>query len=116
MIGLTGATGALGGRVAARLAAAGDVPLRLIVREADRAPRFPGADVVANPGGYADPAGFQAALEGVETLYLVSAAESEDRLQQHLDAVDAAVAAGVQRIVSRRTTPPPTPRTLGAGP
>jgi NAD(P)H dehydrogenase (quinone) len=29
----------------------------------------------------------------------VSAAEAEDRLQQHFDAVDAAVAAGVQRIV-----------------
>ena len=52
-----------------------------------------------NPGGYADPAGFRAALDGVDTLYLVSAAEAEDRLQQHLDAVDAAVAAGVQRIV-----------------
>ena len=32
-------------------------------------------------------------------MYLVSAAEAEDRLQQHVDAVDAAVAAGVQRIV-----------------
>jgi uncharacterized protein YbjT (DUF2867 family) len=99
MIAVTGATGALGGRVAARLAAAGDVPLRLVVRDAGRAPDIPGAEVVENPGGYADPARFRAALEGVDTLYLVSAAEAEDRLQQHLDAVDAAVAAGVQRIV-----------------
>ena len=58
-----------------------------------------GAEVVENPGGYADPTGLRAALEGADTLYLVSAAEAEDRLQQHLDAVDAAVAAGVQRIV-----------------
>ena len=99
MIAVTGATGALGGRVAARLAAAGDVPLRLVVRDAGRAPDIPGAEVVENPGGYADPARFRAALAGVDTLYLVSAAEAEDRLQQHLDAVDAAVAAGVQRIV-----------------
>jgi uncharacterized protein YbjT (DUF2867 family) len=99
MIAVTGATGALGGRVAARLAAAGDVPLRLVVRDPARAPELPGAEVVANPGGYADRAGLQAALTGVDTLYLVSAAEAEDRLQQHLDAVDAAVAAGVQRIV-----------------
>jgi uncharacterized protein YbjT (DUF2867 family) len=35
----------------------------------------------------------------VHTLYLVSAAEAEDRLRQHLDAVGAAAAAGVQRIV-----------------
>ena len=72
--------------------------------------------MVANPDGYADPAGLTAALAGVHTLYLVSAAEAEDRLRQHLDAVDAAVAAGVQRIGSERTTLPPTPRTLGAGP
>jgi NAD(P)H dehydrogenase (quinone) len=99
VIAVTGATGALGGRVAARVAAAGDVPLRLVVRDADRAPRLPSAEVVENPGGYADPAGFRSVLEGVDALYLVSAAEAEDRLQQHLDAVDAAVAAGVQRIV-----------------
>jgi len=99
VIALTGATGSLGGRVAARLAAVGDVPLRLVVRDAGRAPRLRGAEVRENPGGYADPAGLTAALTGVHTLYLVSAAEAEDRLRQHLDAVDAAVAAGVQRIV-----------------
>jgi NAD(P)H dehydrogenase (quinone) len=99
VIAVTGATGTLGGRVAQRLAAAGDVELRLIVRDAARAPELPGAQVVANPGGYADGAGFAAALEGVHTLYLVSAAEAEDRLAEHYTAVDAAAAAGVQRIV-----------------
>jgi NAD(P)H dehydrogenase (quinone) len=99
VIGVTGATGALGRRVVDRLAASGHRPLRLIVRDAERPPRVPGAEVVANPGGYADPAGFRAALDGVHTLYLVSAAEAEDRLQQHLAAVDAAAAAGVRRIV-----------------
>jgi NAD(P)H dehydrogenase (quinone) len=98
MIALTGVTGTLGGRVAARLSAAG-APLRLVVRDADRAPRLPGAEVVANPGGYSDAAGFAAALRGVDTLYLVSAAEAEDRVQQHLAAVGAAADAGVQRIV-----------------
>jgi uncharacterized protein YbjT (DUF2867 family) len=98
VIALTGVTGSLGSRVAAGLAAAG-VPLRLVVRDAGRAPGLPGAEVVENPGGYADPAGFRAALAGVDTLYLVSAAEAEDRLKQHVDAVDAAVAAGVERIV-----------------
>jgi NAD(P)H dehydrogenase (quinone) len=98
MIALTGVTGALGGRVAERLSAAG-APLRLVVRDADRAPRLPGAGVVANAGGYSDPAGFEAALHGVDTLYLVSAAEAQDRQRQHLTAVLAAAAAGVQRIV-----------------
>jgi uncharacterized protein YbjT (DUF2867 family) len=116
VIAITGATGALGRRVADRLTAAGDVPVRLVVRDASRAPQLPGAEVVANPGGFDDPAGLSAALRGADTVYIVSAAEHENRLQQHVAAVDAAVAAGVQRIVSRRTTLPPTPRTLGAGP
>ena len=99
MIGLTGVTGTLGGRVAERLSAATDEPLRLVVRDAARAPDLPGAEVVENPGGYADGAGFRAALTGVDTLFLVSAAEAEDRLRQHLTAVEAAAAAGVRRIV-----------------
>jgi len=99
VIAVTGATGALGRRVVDRLAATGDVQLRLVVRDAERAPQVPGAEVVVNQGGYSDPAGLQAALTGADTVYLVSAAEHENRLQQHFDAVDAAVAAGVQRIV-----------------
>ena len=99
VIAVTGATGVLGGRVAARLAGTAGVPLRLVVRDAARAPRLPGAEVVENPGGYRDGAGLRRALTGVDTVYLVSAAEAEDRLQQHVDAVDAAAAAGVRRIV-----------------
>jgi NAD(P)H dehydrogenase (quinone) len=97
-IAVTGATGVLGRRVAERLSAAG-APLRLVVRDASRAPSLPGAEVVAAPGGYADGAGLTAALTGVDTLYLVSAAEAVDRLEQHLTAVGAAAAAGVRRIV-----------------
>jgi uncharacterized protein YbjT (DUF2867 family) len=41
----------------------------------------------------------RAALEGADTVLLVPARESEDRVQEHLSAVDAAAAAGVGRIV-----------------
>ena len=102
VIALTGATGALGGRVSAGLAAtatATDLALRLVVRDPARAPSLPGAEVAAIPGGYADGPALTAALAGVHTLFLVSAAEAEDRLAQHLTAVDAAAAAGVQRVV-----------------
>jgi uncharacterized protein YbjT (DUF2867 family) len=99
VIAVTGATGALGRRVVDRLAGRDDVRLRLVVRDAARAPRVPGAEVAAVPGGYADGPGLTAALAGVHTLYLVSAAEAEDRLQQHRTAVAAAAAAGVQRVV-----------------
>jgi uncharacterized protein YbjT (DUF2867 family) len=95
-IAITGATGALGGRVARRLSARG-VAQRLVVRDPARAPELPGADVVA--GEYGDGPGFRAALHGVDTLLLVSATETEDRVARHLSAVDAAAAAGVRRIV-----------------
>jgi uncharacterized protein YbjT (DUF2867 family) len=102
-VAVTGATGGLGSRVATRLAArlAGrpDVSVRLLARDPSRAPQLPGATVAAVPGGYADGPSLQTALTGVHTLYLVSAAEAENRLEQHLTAVDAAVTAGVQRIV-----------------
>jgi uncharacterized protein YbjT (DUF2867 family) len=98
MIALTGVTGALGGRVARRLSAAG-APLRLVLRDASRAPDLPGAEVVEHPGGYADGEGLATALRGADTVYLVSAAEAEDRVRQHLTAVEAAAAAGVGRIV-----------------
>jgi uncharacterized protein YbjT (DUF2867 family) len=102
VLALTGATGALGGRVAAGLAATAaddDLALRLVVRDPTRAPSLPGAEVVGVPAGYADGPALTAALAGVHTLFLVSAAEAEDRLAQHLTAVDAAAAAGVQRVV-----------------
>jgi NAD(P)H dehydrogenase (quinone) len=102
LIALTGVTGALGGRVAERVAARAaeaGAAVRLVVRDPARAPGLPGAEVTAFPGGYADGPGLTAALRGAHTLYLVSAAEAEDRLQQHLSAVRAAADAGVERIV-----------------
>lgn len=95
-IAITAATGALGGRVARRLAVRG-VAQRLIVRDPARAPRLDGATVLA--GEYSDGAAMRAALDGVDTMLLVSASETEDRVARHFSAVDAAVAAGVRRIV-----------------
>jgi NAD(P)H dehydrogenase (quinone) len=95
-IAVTGATGALGGRVGARLAERG-LALRLVVREPSRAPELAGADVAQ--AEYRDGVAMRAALSGVHTLYLVSAGESADRVTEHVTAVDAALAAGVRRIV-----------------
>ena len=100
MIAVTGVTGTLGGRVLERLAASGRRPPPAGRAGRRRAPRPSRARRWSRtPAGTPTPTGFRAALDGVDTLYLVSAAEAEDRLQQHVDAVDAAVAAGVQRIV-----------------
>jgi NAD(P)H dehydrogenase (quinone) len=48
---------------------------------------------------YDDEAAMTAALEGVDVLLLVSAAEHPQRLEQHRSAVRAAAAAGVRRVV-----------------
>ncbi|RYV51854.1 SDR family oxidoreductase [Pengzhenrongella frigida] len=97
LIAVTGATGQLGGRLAFRLAAAGAAQ-RLIVRDPARAPELAGASV-AVAQGYTDGAGMRSALEGADTLFLVSGRESADRVAEHRSAIDAAVHAGVSRIV-----------------
>jgi NAD(P)H dehydrogenase (quinone) len=96
VIAVTGSTGYVGGRTAARMAERG-APLRLVVRDPSRAPDL-GAEVRA-ASSYGAGEEMRAALDGVDTLFLVPAEESEDRVDQHCTAVDAAVAAGVERIV-----------------
>ena len=95
-IGVTGATGQLGGRVARRLAAAG-VAQRLVVRDPGRAPQLPGADVVRAAFGDGD--SVRKALAGLDTVLMVSASETVDRVVQHRTFVDAAAAAGVGHLV-----------------
>lgn len=97
LIAITGATGFVGGRVAEQLAEQG-AELRLIVRDAAAAPRIAGTDI-ATAESYAATDQMRAALTGVDTMLLVSAHESEDRLEQHFSAIAAAADAGVSRIV-----------------
>lgn len=96
-VAVTGAAGYVGGRVARLLAERG-VAQRLVVRDPARAPELPGAEVrAASRYGAFDE--MRAALDGAATLFLVPAEESADRVEQHKTAVDAALAAGVERIV-----------------
>ncbi|MFS0794796.1 SDR family oxidoreductase [Microbacterium sp. 1P10AE] len=96
VIAVTGSTGAVGGRVARDLAARG-IPQRLLVRDAARAPELEGAEV--HVAGYSDAEAATSALAGVETLFMVSASESADRVEHHRTFVDAAARAGVRSIV-----------------
>lgn len=97
-VAVTGATGAMGGRVATRLAAAGAAQ-RLVVRDAARASSLPDASVAVAPGGYGAPDELRAAFSGCETVFFVPGHEDRDRVALHRNVVDAAVAAGVERIV-----------------
>jgi NAD(P)H dehydrogenase (quinone) len=97
VIAVTGATGALGGRVASLLAER-DVPIRLVVRDPSRAPSLPDAEVVGG-ASYDDGEALRRGFDGAETLFFVSAGEEEHRIDLHRNVVDAAAAAGVGRIV-----------------
>ena len=93
MLALTGSTGALGGLVAPALA---DLAPRLVVRDPSRAPDL-GLEV--RTADYADRDAAVAALEGVDVLFMVSAAEARDRRDQHRTFIGAAADAGVGHVV-----------------
>ncbi|WP_283177589.1 SDR family oxidoreductase [Gemmobacter sp. 24YEA27] len=92
-IAITGATGQLGRLAIAATRARGASPIAL-VRSPERA-----ADLGVEPRAFdydkADPA----ALNGVDTLVLISANEVGRRFAQHKAVIDAAIAAGVKRII-----------------
>jgi NAD(P)H dehydrogenase (quinone) len=97
MLLVTGATGAVGGRVAQFLAARGE-DLRLLVRDPARAPKLAGAEVAV--GDYAEPASLPAAFAGVDAAFIVSGhARPGERWRLHANAADAARAAGMRRVV-----------------
>ncbi|WP_205696670.1 SDR family oxidoreductase [Conexibacter sp. SYSU D00693] len=97
IIAVTGATGAVGGRVAKLLADA-HAPLRMVVRDASRAPDLAKADVRVAAGYHAHDE-LVDAFAGAGTVFLIPAAEARDRVEQHKTAVDAAVQAGVEHLV-----------------
>ncbi len=93
---VTGSTGELGGKVAAMLSAAG-VKQRLLARTPRMAPPLDGATVLQ--AAYENTSATRTALAGAETVFMVSASESLDRLEAHCDFVDAALEAGVRHLV-----------------
>jgi len=93
-IAITGSTGNVGGLVARNLA---DTSPRLIVRDSSRAPGIEGASVAVCE--YSDAAAAVTALSGVDLLFMVSAAEAEDRREQHRAFIRSAAEAGVKHIV-----------------
>lgn len=95
-IGLTGVTGHVGGAVRELLAGSGS-PLVLLARTPAKVTARPGEEVRACD--FAEPDAAARALQGVDTLLMVSASEAADRLDQHRGFVAAAAAAGVRHVV-----------------
>lgn len=101
MIVVTGATGALNGATVDHLLER--LPARDIVvavRDPAKAQRFADRGVAVRLGDYADPGSLPTAFEGADQLLLVSSSDpGADAVSLHHTAIDAAVAAGVGRIL-----------------
>ncbi|ROS26043.1 SDR family oxidoreductase [Cellulomonas sp. PhB150] len=97
-IAVTGATGQLGRLIVEDLIEAGVAPDQIVAvgRSAERLAGLPVRTAVAS---YEDVAALTAAFEGVDTLVLVSGSEVGQRVPQHTNAIEAAKAAGVTRVV-----------------
>lgn len=93
MILVTGATGAVGREVAARLAAAG--PVRILARRPERL-GVAGDGVEVVEGAYADRTALDRALRGVASVFLVTNSPTEPDDER---VAEAAAAAGVRHLV-----------------
>ncbi|MEU6626154.1 NAD-dependent epimerase/dehydratase family protein [Streptomyces litmocidini] len=106
---ITGATGFIGGRVAAKAAIAAEPGhVRLLVRRPAAPPGRPGTETV--PGDLRDPDSLRRACEGIDVLvHCASAIGADEEVSRAVNdegtrsLVDAAVRAGASRIVSLST-------------
>lgn len=102
MITVTGATGNLGGAtIAALLDTVPAGELTAVVRDPAKAADLAARGVTVRQGDYDDPESLRAAFAGTDTLLLVSSPDITPgvRPRQHGNAIAAAAAAGVGRIV-----------------
>ncbi len=125
IIGLTGATGHLGRRVAELLAEClerGELPhverIVAVTRRPAAVEDLAARGVDVRAGDFDDPAGLARAFAGVDRLLIVSTDDLRpgQRVRQHRAAIDAAVAAGVGHLVYTSVTEPggPEPAELNA--
>jgi uncharacterized protein YbjT (DUF2867 family) len=101
MILVTGATGTAGSRVVQALRER-RARVRAFVRDAEKARQLLGDEVELAVGDFADASSVRAALDGAEAM-LLSCADDPRRVEWETNAIDAAAAAGVRRIVKLST-------------
>lgn len=101
MLVVTGATGALGRATVSNLLKRVDATrIGVSVRDPDKAKDLAAAGIRVRHGDFAKPETLASAFEGAHTVMIVSVmAAGEVAMRQHRAAIDAAKAAGVQRIV-----------------
>jgi NAD(P)H dehydrogenase (quinone) len=96
-IAITGATGQLGRLVVEKLKAVSSLnQIVAVVRDPAKAADL---GVEARQADYTQPAALETALQGVDTLLLISSSEVGQRTQQHRNVIEAAQKVGVKRLV-----------------
>jgi len=100
IITITGANGHLGRLVVQQLLAKGVKPadLRVSVRDVSKAADLRARGIDVRHGDFDDPASLQEAFRGSDTVLIISADKVGSRIPQHLNAVQAAKAAGVKHV------------------
>ena len=91
------------GAEAARLLAQQDAPVRVIVRNAEKAAALATEGVDAFKGDLEVPASIDAAIQGISSVVLVT----PPVVQQELTVIDSAARAGVEHVVKITTKAPP---------
>lgn len=115
-IAVTGATGHLGALVLDHLlATTAPADVVAVVRDPAKAQPLADRGVTVRTAAYTDPAALRAAFAGVDTLLFISSSEVGQRVEQHRNVIDAAVAAGVGRVV-HTSAPRATTSTLVLAP
>lgn len=97
MIVITGTTGQVGGEVLRRLAQI-DIPVRALVRDPAKAEAARRSGVETVKGDFAEPETLDRALEGADAVFL-QCANVPEQVELESNAVDAALRAGVRRVV-----------------
>ena len=98
---VTGATGNVGSHLVRELRGRGEA-VRAFVRDTAKARALLGDDVDLAVGDYGDPASIAAGLGGVDRLFLLTPTHPE-MVQWERNVLDAAVGAGVRRVVKMST-------------
>ncbi|MET0589583.1 MAG: SDR family oxidoreductase [Naasia sp.] len=98
---ITGATGHLGRAAVAHLLERGAAASDVVAagRDAGRLAELAATGVRTAVIDYADPSSLDSALEGAETVVLISGSEVGRRVEQHRNVVEAAARAGAKRII-----------------
>lgn len=99
---ITGATGNYGGGIATGLSKLGTVhDVALLVRdvESEKSKYLAALGFEMRTGSYTDSDSLEAAFQGIDVLFFVSASDIEGRQAQHLNVLEAARKAGVSHII-----------------